>query len=269
MKKKVTIKDIARESGVSVATVSYVLNDRKDQKISEATRNKVLQIVNLYNYKGNASARNLARGKTLNIALYTGEASNDIGALDEFAFVKAIMEHIAIDGYDLVYHGNGPVESLTNVDGIIFHGTANEFFREVSPINLAPIVLVDMIVGDDLFYEINNSSSKIGDEAFKVFDYQPFKVLLPRGINGQLRSRLRRTYECVDIGTMEELQNYLLQNQNANLVVYGNEFGKLAKLFKKDVLIFENLTADKIEAVWNALKRAMDREEILHNEINV
>ncbi|HKM11118.1 MAG TPA: LacI family DNA-binding transcriptional regulator [Bacilli bacterium] len=269
MKKKVTIKDIARESGVSVATVSYVLNDRKDQKISETTRNKVLQIVNLYNYKGNASARNLARGKTFNIALYTGEASSRIGALDEFAFVKALTTRIARDGYDLVYHGNGPVESLTNVDGIIFHGTTNEFFREASPINLAPIVLVDMVVGDPLFYEINNSISKVGEEAIKAFDYQSFKLLLPQGINAQLRSRLRRTYHCIDIETSEELQTYLLNNPTERLVAYGKEFGKLAQLFKKDVLIFDHLTSDKVEAVWHSLKRAMDREEILHNEVNI
>ena len=35
MSTKVTIKDVAKAAGVSVATVSYVINERKDQKITE------------------------------------------------------------------------------------------------------------------------------------------------------------------------------------------------------------------------------------------
>lgn len=42
-RKKITNKDVAKFAGVSVATVSYVMNGRTDQRISESTRKKVLQ----------------------------------------------------------------------------------------------------------------------------------------------------------------------------------------------------------------------------------
>lgn len=63
MNKKVTIKDIAREAGLSIATVSYVLNNRDDKRISEATKKKVLQVVNMFNYTCNFPHGTLQREK--------------------------------------------------------------------------------------------------------------------------------------------------------------------------------------------------------------
>lgn len=61
MKNNITIKDVAREAGVSVATVSYVINERNDKRISDKTRKKVLQVINLLGYTPNQSAKEIGR----------------------------------------------------------------------------------------------------------------------------------------------------------------------------------------------------------------
>ena len=57
-----TIRDIAALAGVSIATVSRVLNDRPD--VSERTREAVLEVVKSQGFSTNRSARGLSRGRT-------------------------------------------------------------------------------------------------------------------------------------------------------------------------------------------------------------
>jgi len=60
-----TIHDIAREAGVSIATVSKVINNKAH--VSPETRKKVLQVMEQLHYTPNASAANLARRTSKNV----------------------------------------------------------------------------------------------------------------------------------------------------------------------------------------------------------
>ncbi len=62
----VTIKDVAREAGVSVCTVSRVLNNTYKNKVSEQTRRRVLEVSQELGYRPSLIARGL-KGKTTNL----------------------------------------------------------------------------------------------------------------------------------------------------------------------------------------------------------
>ena len=64
-----TSSEVARRAGVSRTTVSFVLNDVRDQGISDATRAKVLAAARDMGYQPNAAARTLAGGSTGTVAL--------------------------------------------------------------------------------------------------------------------------------------------------------------------------------------------------------
>ena len=67
---KITAKDIAREAGVSEATVSIILNNKAGHyRISEKTRQKVLEIAERYEFTCNPIAVSLATRKTHTIGL--------------------------------------------------------------------------------------------------------------------------------------------------------------------------------------------------------
>ena len=60
-----TINDIAQEAGVSIATVSKVINNKAH--VSPDTRKRVLQVMEQFHYTPNASAANLARRTSKNV----------------------------------------------------------------------------------------------------------------------------------------------------------------------------------------------------------
>ena len=69
-----TIRDIARECGVSVSTVSRVLNNRPD--VSEAVRRQVLSVVERQGYIPNNSARDLGRSQSAAIGVVVRGTGN-------------------------------------------------------------------------------------------------------------------------------------------------------------------------------------------------
>ena len=93
-----TIKDVAEYSGVSVSTVSRVLNEHPD--VSDAVRQRVLDAVHALHYVPNNSARDLVRPQTDAIGVIVRGAMNPF-----FSPVLRAMEKSAEDaGYELAIH---------------------------------------------------------------------------------------------------------------------------------------------------------------------
>lgn len=65
----VTLRDIAKHLNLSHATVSFVLNDRRDVAIPEPTRERVIQAAKELGYRPNRAARALVSGRTQMVAL--------------------------------------------------------------------------------------------------------------------------------------------------------------------------------------------------------
>lgn len=95
-----TIKDVARLAGVSVATVSRVIND--SPKASDASRLAVTNAMEQLNYHPNANARALAQQSTETIGLVVGDVSDPFFG----AMVKAV-EQVAYHTGNFLLIGNG------------------------------------------------------------------------------------------------------------------------------------------------------------------
>lgn len=101
MTKKLSIRDIGRELGISITTISFILNGKaKEKRISEALTEKVLKFVEEVNFKPNMMAQGLRTGKSKIICLMVEDISNNL----LFAQVARLIEEEAHNkGYRIIY----------------------------------------------------------------------------------------------------------------------------------------------------------------------
>ena len=91
MKKRVLLKDIAKELGVSTALVSYVLNGKeKEARVGEEMVQKIREHARKMNYQPNLLARSLKFGRTNTLGLIVADISNPF-----FAMLARIIENVA------------------------------------------------------------------------------------------------------------------------------------------------------------------------------
>jgi DNA-binding LacI/PurR family transcriptional regulator len=94
-----TIDDIAREAGVSVSTVSRILNNKPD--VAKATRERVQALIAQKGYAPHTSARNLAAGKSRTIALLFPAAHTGFSQLELDFFIGAAS---SASGHDFFFN---------------------------------------------------------------------------------------------------------------------------------------------------------------------
>lgn len=90
------IKDIAREAGVSTATVSHVINNTK--YVSDPTREKVERAIKKFNYHPNTHAQSLALGRSKTIGLLVSDISNPFFP----EVIKSVEAAVFASGYHLI-----------------------------------------------------------------------------------------------------------------------------------------------------------------------
>ncbi|UUX35513.1 LacI family transcriptional regulator [Fundicoccus culcitae] len=145
--RNVTIKDIARLSGVSVATVSRVINN--NGRFSEETRQKVLQVIEETGYQMNFSAKSLRMNRSFTIGILVPDISNYFFA----DVVQQIEEKFFELGYSTIIcntarNSDKEQKYLTileskSVDGIIVISGASEEGIEFNFEKTIPYICID------------------------------------------------------------------------------------------------------------------------------
>lgn len=153
MAKRPTIKDVANKAGVSVATVSFVLNNALGQPIGKAVRDRVQTAAQLLNYQPNASAAHLARRRTRHVAIAFYEEESLLSNTFYSRVIEGALKQALARNYHLLfsylktdYQGRNDLPSVItqrNTEGVLFiKRLVPEMVIDISAIGV-PIVAID------------------------------------------------------------------------------------------------------------------------------
>lgn len=132
----VTIKDVAREAGVSVSTVSKVINGH--YSISEATAQRVRETMRALSYYPNASAQSFARGATRRVVLLADLYRNIAFENPHmFEIISGVEEALRRRGYSMELRGTDKTDSADIARDIIARRGADAIIAHVDVVSHA------------------------------------------------------------------------------------------------------------------------------------
>lgn len=153
-----TLKDIAKEAGVSAVTVSNVINGNH-KKVSPETVEKVNRIIEKYDYSPSATARSLAKRESKIIGViisYVSENQSFLESPYNAEILGVLEQNIRNHGYFMMVRSacncmeSIPLFETWNIDGLIFLGASKEEIKEIQKRMKLPLVFIDSYSDTDM-----------------------------------------------------------------------------------------------------------------------
>ena len=248
MKRKVTLKQIAKELDVSISTVSKSLRDSSE--ISEDTRLKVQAFAKLYNYKPNLIALSLKNKKTKTIGIIIPEIVHHF-----FATVISGIEHVANErGYNVIVCLSDEsfdkevinMEMLANgsIDGFIMslskETQQRKDFHHISEVinQGMPVVMFDRVTNDVLCDKV------IIDDSLAA--YQAVESLIN---NGMKKIGLITTVDYVSVGKLRT-EGYIKALLSNGIPINNDMIVKIEDIDNCSTQIEELLTNNDLDSIF-------------------
>ena len=237
-KQNMNIYDISKAAGVSIASVSRVINGADN--VSEKTREKVLKVIDQYGYTPNAYARGLGRGSMRTIGIMCSDSS-DIYLANAIHYLETgLREHgynsiLCCTGYDLEDEKRSfELLKSRQVDAIIMAGSKyvelnpwdNQYIIEGAKEH--PVMMVNgAIEGENIYSVICDDRGAMEESVKRLVDSGAKKLIYvysSRSYSG-IRKLEGFTAGAKETGLSEE---------DARIVQGKKDFHEIASLLRRE-----------------------------------
>ena len=231
---KVTIKEVAQKAGVSVTTVSFILNGITD-KCSLETRQKVLHAVNILGYRPSRVAQCFARGKSDNIILLADKHDTVLQQAESFRLVRMLGKALEKNKLNLIIRTYLEAIYVDSADAIICAGTEEGTFRKIAAEDFETVM-------------------KAGHARFG----KNFSVVLVDMYSESCKKEIRGV--C---GNVTFLSEHGLENvPKGNIVTVNESLMNLPELADREKLLVPAITEKRVDAILDCYYKAVKRETV-------
>lgn len=198
--KKVTIKDVAKQSGVSIATVSQILNNNQE-KFSPKTVEKVIQAKELLGYEPDYFARRMIMKKSKTIGVLLPDITNSffsllLSGIENVLYREKFITMLCNADLDATREAEYLEElSRRGVDGFIIATSAisNQSINETLRKKNLPFIVLDQKKADgfsDAVVTEDYQGGKTAGQHLKKLGHQKVAVLMPSQASMNIQARL-------------------------------------------------------------------------------
>lgn len=248
-KRKTTMRDIAKECGVSVATVSYVLNHSQKEKISHDTRLKVMETATKLHYTPNNTCNShMKRQSNLIGIIINLKDSNTAGKKMIFYDLAAeLSDQMHLIGFETILMAT---KELTQDVNVIIKHRPDALFIIDADVNTiekftkdyyVPILFLDSEINNSLFCRIYPDYSEIIDTSKQLLDTDYPFLVMEDVYNQPLRRQVLEWFRPPDVfinTPNANLDLFLSDHQNGKGIVIGDILGmQVERRFPKDDLV--------------------------------
>lgn len=229
MKKRITSSDVAREAGVSRATVSYIMNNTEGNRISDETRERVMKAAKKLGYHMDINARALKTQRSMSIAVVSRRNIRESRFVNVLGGIKEVLSK---EGYSILlcsdekdamgYPEYYRLYQSNKVDGIIFISYQEQLDIEVAN-KQAELMIEEQIPCVFADYHLGNPRVNSVDINYNHGAYITTKYMIEKGHKKiaflacewnteQERQRMEGVRRAIDEAGDVELMIYIFGN---------------------------------------------------------
>ncbi len=254
--KKATNRDVAKLAGVSVATVSYVINGREDQRISEATKKKVYQAMNFLNYSPNLYAVGLNTPQPQTIVVRSSINATYLTEMEILHFMRDFNTLCEKQHIQLTYSLDKRAAKIAATACICFD-LPNDEFHSFAEENFIPVIAIESLVGDPVFYQITTDFERVFKAAEDYFK-EDFTLVYIEPNNKETKEKILSVFkEVIFLSSLTDIGKIAPKNialcQPALFPLFENSENFKVFKYALDPSMLSETVMDCIEKALNRL----------------